>query len=216
MSERNTSSRSEVWQYFHKLGIREAQCKICKAIIQKKGSTSSLWGHLRARHVSLKTNHPSIQQNEPSEVDKYSTTNDSTPNNRDRDPLIIDGSGSETSEAKIEEEYSREEQTWVIPDEYESAEDPSEESLTEKNQTVSTNSIPIKITGVASSHEMRSYIMQRLNEAEAEKKYSNCDEDTTFCRLIGAKMKKLTPRKSAEVKIRIMQLLFDAEYGDVN
>ncbi|XP_046393369.1 uncharacterized protein LOC124161180 isoform X3 [Ischnura elegans] len=147
MSERNTSSRSEVWQYFHKLGIREAQCKICKAIIQKKGSTSSLWGHLRARHVSLKTNHPSIQQNEPSEVDKYSTTNDSTPNNRDRDPLIIDGSGSETSEAKIEEEYSREEQTWVIPDEYESAEDPSEESLTEKNQTVSTNSIPIKITG---------------------------------------------------------------------
>ncbi|XP_071455357.1 uncharacterized protein [Hetaerina americana] len=198
-------SRSEVWHYFNKLGYHEAQCKICKAVLQKKGSTSALWGHLRARHVSVKT------ASELSEAEKYSCSNI-----RDREPLTTDGTCPETSEAKIEGEGRLEDKTWAV--DFEATEDPSQESLPEKCQAKSISDLQhIKMTGVATtSYDVQNYLIKRLNEAEAEKKYTTIDEDENFCRIIGATMKKLTPMKNAEVKIKIMQLLFDAQFGESN
>lgn len=44
---------SEIWNYFKKVDNDRVQCMLCsrKVAYKKRGSTSALWGHLKAHHA---------------------------------------------------------------------------------------------------------------------------------------------------------------------
>ncbi|XP_029992758.1 UPF0575 protein C19orf67 homolog isoform X2 [Sphaeramia orbicularis] len=58
MESRSGKQKSQAWVYFKKVSPNEVQCSLCQLKLAYNDNTSSMWGHLRAKHNISGTSQP--------------------------------------------------------------------------------------------------------------------------------------------------------------